>query len=466
MFETDKTLQPQLFAFTPRDLVSPESDIWLYMDLFESLDLSRFHKNYRGQGQLAKEPKLMLRTIFYGLTHGIVTGRKLESACRNDNRFIVLSGDIRPDRRTLNRFFDRHQSLMREFFADIVRMAQKMDLVSLGQIALDGSRFKGQTSRSSMKYGKMQRAISHIEANLDQLRADVRAENASGTSKDTLPREIIDQERRLARIKQAAAAIEAEYRDRRGHKKSEIPDEESRKSLNDPDALFLSHKSRGLEVGYNVQAAVEEKNQIIVAAHVHTKASDSEALPKLLDEVEETCKETPGRVLADLGYKSAANVQDIESRNADCYIAAGSDTHKELEVEFFEQITPIDGTGDYRCLQGKTLKVRSRRKDSGRIEFYLSKDFCTNCPFGTTCKAFGKKVITIMKEADREAIARLHARSRTEEFKEVYRRRKAIVEPVFGNIKNKGMSILVVGREKVTAWWFMACTAHNIEKII
>ena len=103
MFQTDRTIERQLFAFTHRDLVSEDSDVWLYMDLFDDLDLSDFDSSYCAQGQAAKEPKLMLRTLFYALTHGIISGRKLQEVCRNDNRYVVLSGNTRPDRRTFDR---------------------------------------------------------------------------------------------------------------------------------------------------------------------------------------------------------------------------------------------------------------------------------------------------------------------------------------------------------------------------
>jgi transposase len=98
MFQDDQTLQNQLFAMSYRDLVSEDSDAWLYVDLFETLDVGHFHSDYQEQGQTAKEPRLMLRTLFYGLTHGVVSGRKLQEVCRNDNRFIVLSGNLRKSR--------------------------------------------------------------------------------------------------------------------------------------------------------------------------------------------------------------------------------------------------------------------------------------------------------------------------------------------------------------------------------
>jgi len=137
LFQTDNTLQPQLFAFSIRDLVPADSDIWLYIDLFDELDLEEFDWDYSSQGQHAKDPKLMLRTIFYGLTHRVSSGRRLAVACAHDVRFLVLSGEQYPDARTFHRFIRRHEERMPELFAQVVRLAMKMGLANLGRIAIE-----------------------------------------------------------------------------------------------------------------------------------------------------------------------------------------------------------------------------------------------------------------------------------------------------------------------------------------
>ena len=468
MFEADHTLQQQLFAFSHRDLVSEESDVWLYIDLFDSLDTSDFREKYSGQGQLAKEPKMILRTIFYGLTHGVVSGWKLENACRNDNRFIVLSGHTRPDKRTLHRFLIRHGSLMPKLFVKIVRLAQQMQLVSLGRIAIDGSRFKGNTSSiKKMRYDKMQRAVKYIEEELKKLRKDLEESNASESTdvEDQLPEEIKDKSTRLSKIQRAIEEIEKEHKEKDRAKSEENPRESDQKSLNDPEALSLSHKTKGFMFGYNLQAAVDEKSQIIVAAELHHKATDYQSLPNLLQQTNENCGANPEQVLADLGYKSAENVIVVEQSNSTPIIAVGSGENVDIDTEFLEQVEPTGNLKEYRCMNGKILRGYTK-KQTGHTEFSIPREFCKGCAFAESCKAYGKKTIAIPSEEKRQAMQRLHSSSRTQEFKDDYKRRKAIVEPVFGNIKNKGLKIFVKGKKKVAIWWQMACTAHNIEKII
>lgn len=462
MFQTDQTLERQLFAFTHRDLVADDSDVWLYVDLFDKLDLTAFTSDYVSQGQAAKHPSLMLRTLFYGLTHGMVSGRKLADACRNDNRYVVLSGDTRPDCRTLHRFLCRHEERVAALFTQVVRLAAAMGLVKLGRVAIDGSRFKANTSKhKAMSYDRMQKAIAEIMAELDTMRTELAKANAAeanGAEDDSrLPEEIARREARLARIEAAKKALEEEAG-------GEDVEKKAQKSFFDHDALPLGGKG-GFMYGYNAQAAVDEESQIIVAAELHDSAADSKALPAILDEVEETCGKTPDEVLADAGYMSAANIADVEARNALPLIAVGKG-EAQASVSLAEQLKP-GAPGEYLCPAGKTLPVACRRKD-GSSELRLPGRFCNNCPLRAGCRLYPKrgKRFKVAAESDRQIFARHHARMREDGARAAYSRRKVICEPVFGNLKNKGIRILVRGQRKVAAWWKLAATAHNIEKIV
>ena len=465
VFRSDLTSQSQIFAFTVRDLVAEDSDTWLYVDLFDRLDLGVFYADYVSQGQPGIDPKLMVRTIFYGLAHGIVSGRKLAESCRCEVRYIVLSGEQRPDFRTFHRFVDRHHERLGALFAQVVRLAQKMGLVSLGRIAIDGSRIKGNTSKhKAMSYGRMQHTVDKIKEELATLKAQMAEENAASARDvaDSLPNEIALRENRLAKIEAAKKALEEEA-------KGEAVDPKASKSFNDLEAMPMAKVGHEFKYGYNAQAAVDEQSQIIVAAELHDNPQDSHALPMMLDKVEETCGRSAAEVLADSGYQSDANLEAVEAKGATPYIAAarGEET---VELTVAEQVVATGIPHEYLCPAGKQLPVSVRRSD-GRTVVQPPDGFCAGCPFQKTCRLFQKtrtaKTITIVSEPHRQVRSSNLARLRDARGQEVYRRRKAIVEPVFGNIKsNKGMRILVKGRRKVGLWWKMAATAHNLEKIV
>ena len=463
MFQTEGTIQRQLFAFTHRDLVATDSDVWLYADLFDQIDIEDFDADYVSQGQSAKDPRLMLRTIFYGLTHGMVSGRKLGEACRNDNRYVVLSGNTQPDGRTFQRFINRHDERFSDLFVQVVRIATAMGLVKLGRVAIDGSRFRANTSKhKAMSYDRMKKAVDEITAELAVLKEQLAEENSStATDKEEdgrLPREIARREDRLARIQAAKAALEAQA-------ESGVPKDKAQKSFADHDALLLGGKGEFI-YGYNAQAAVDEHSQIIVAAHLHDCAADSGALPGMIEAVKETCGQVPTAILADAGYMSAANVATSESASIEPLIAVGKG-ETGTSVSVAEQLRPGDAPHEYFCPAGKQLPIKGRRSD-GSTQLHPDGRFCNKCPMREGCRLHSKrgKTINVPPEPQRQVLARHHARMREEKAKEAYRRRKVICEPVFGNLKNKGLRILVRGAKKVSTWWKIAATAHNIEKIV
>ena len=408
----------------------------------------------------------MLRAMFYGLTHGVVSGRKLCEVCRNDNRFIVLSGNLRPDRRTFDRFIRRHEERFSGLFVQVVRLAQKMGLVSLGRVALDGSKFKAAADKD-MRYEKMGRALGYIENNLKQLKKDLAQANTDEATEleSKITKELKDQTIRRDRIATAKAAIEADFATRKKKSSSERK-EKAKKALVDPEALSLWKRGGGYMHGYNAQAAVDDKAQIVVAATLEDSATDYGALPALVDQVQENCGKHPQAYLADSGYQSVDNLKKVTEVGSQALVCRkASRTKDPLEEEIHEQLTKGSHDREYFCKDGRRLDLASRRKD-GYLSFRMKADFCQGCSQQNNCHFFGKKHPEVLDDQDRELYKTFLAFSRTEEWKETYKRRKVIVEPVFGNIKNKGIRIFVRGKQAVSTWWNIATTAHNIEKMV
>ena len=462
MFETDHTVQRQLFAFTHRDLVAEGSDVWLYVDLFDNANLEEFDFSYKSQGQAAKEPKLMLRTLFYALTHGICSGRKLTEVCRHDNRFIVLSGDTRPDRRTFDRFIRRHEEAIDRFFIDVVRMAQVMGLASLGRVAIDGTKLQVSPGKH-MRYDKMGRAMGYIREELEELKTSLQDANAKEATpdKNELEEQISTREKRLALIQRAKEQIDEEFK--RSKLKASKKDQrkpKATKALHDPEALSLGASAK-FPYGYNAQAAVDSDSQIIVAADLSDSANDSRSLPGLLDEMNETCGGSARKVLADSGYNSYENLRAVKEHGSTPYIAGGRE-YAEAKLKPLEQVRKKAEA--FTCLSGRSLTVKSQ--NATRVVFSLSSQFCKGCTFKDTCQLFGKKSCEIPSGDKGRYLKQYYRRRRTPGFKDTYRYRKAIVEPVFGNIKNKGLKLFHRGRRKTYIFWRMACTAHNIEKMV
>lgn len=465
MFRTDLTKQRSIFAFTVRDFVAEKSDVWLYVDLFDHLDLEDFDADYVSQGKEGVEPKLILRAMFYGLTHGIASCRKLGDVCCNDNRYIVLSGEQYPAARTFQRFIIRHATRLDALFVQVVKLAQEMGLAKLGRVAFDGSRFKASTSKhKAMSFGRMDQAMTQIREELAKLKEDLRRANANedGGNDSMLPEEITRREKRLAKIKAAKERLEKD------HNAQPVPDK-AQKSFADHDALPMAKQGEEFMYGYNCQAAVDSENQIIVAADLHDAPNDYQALPGLLSQTEENCGAKAEAVLADCGYRSSENLAAIEANGATSYVALGKGENLPAQDVRACINVGVDESGNISvtCPAGINMSIKNRHAD-GSIGVRLPKRACGKCPLRAECplSPLTQKMIHLPKPEHLNAVMGNHTRMQSNDGQQIYRRRKVIVEPVFGNIKNKGMKILVRGRSKVRTWWRMACTAHNMEKIV
>ena len=465
MFQSDQTLQPSIFAFSHRDLVDKDSDVWLYIDLFDHVDISDFDSSYSYQGQAAKDPKLMLRTIFYALTHGINSGHKLAEVSRNDNRFIVLSGDTRPDRRTYDRFIRRHEKNLDALFVQLVHIATAMGLVSLGRVAIDGSRFRAYAN-GHMRYEKMERAIQHIRDDLNKLKKDLQTENSIESTQlsNRLEKEISERERRIELIKRAKEQIDKEYAGQVSIKscKKDKRKPNAIKTLHDPEALSFGASAK-FSFGYNLQAAVDDKSQIVVAAEVHDSSADSKALPVMLESIKENTGSAPEKVLADNGYYSYENLKAIKDFGSIPYVSVGAES-RESEEKSFEQISKKGQ--DYYCLAGHKLNAKTKSVSKNYAVLDLTQAPCSDCPMKDRCRSFSNDTVVVHTGKKGSYLRNYLKRSKSKVFKEIYRNRKRIVEPVFGNIKNKGHKIYVRGTTSVKSWWRLVCSAHNIEKIV
>ncbi len=314
----------------------------------------------------------------------------------------------------------------------VLQLCQAAGLVKLGHVALDGTKIKANASKhKAMSYERMKKSEAELEAEVDRWLAAAEAadreEDALYGDKrgDEMPDWVADKQKRLAKIREAKAALEAEAqaaaeaerqaraakeakRLAEGRKKngktpkppSDEPEAKAQRNFTDPDSRILKTKD-GYIQGYNAQAAVDAHAQIIVAHGLTPSMSDHGQLVPLVDAIAANVARKPKEVSADAGYCSEANLASLDERGIKAYIATGRAKH------------PGTGRG------GGPLTQAMRRK---------------------------------LRKAGR--------RSR-------YRLRKQLPEPVFGQIKEaRGFTqFLLRGLEKVTAEWAMVCTGHNLKKL-
>ena len=438
---------PDQILLLPPDMRQwlPEDDLaYFVMDVVDALDLSAVYNAYSRSraGQPPYDPRMMTSLILYSYCVGIPSSRKIEAATYNQIPFRVLTADQHPDHDTIADFRKRHLKALAGLFVDVLQLCQKAGMARLGHISLDGTKVKANASKhKAMSYGRMEKTIQQLEAEVEQLFEEAQtvdenedARYGKGKRIDEIPEDLQRRQARLAKIKEAKQAIEAqaqaeaeaqrqtmkekedalekEGKSRRGRKPKEPSDEppaKAQRNFTDPDARIMKDgASKSFEQAYNTQIATNE-DQVIVGRNVTQETNDKKQLKPLIEEVKEANGAKPDKVSSDSGYYSDDNVEYLESEGIDGYIATGSQKHS-------EKVPPAP---------------------RGRIP----KD-------ATTKEKMARKV-------------------RTQKGRATYSKRKHIVEPVFGQIKEvRGFRRFSLrGLENVTSEWDIVCLTHNILKL-
>ena len=422
-----KTFRPydpdQLLLMPPAlaDWVPEDHLVRFVSDVVDTLNLTAIEEAYpEGRGYPPYHPRMMVKVLLYGYCTGVYSSRKIARQLTDSVAFRFLAAGNQPDFRTVSEFRKRHGEALTGLFAQVLRLCRRAGLVKLGQVAVDGTKIKANASKhKAMSYRRMQEAEAALTAVVADLlrRAEAadRAEDArDGPDQrgDELPAELAQRESRLAKIQEAKAALEAEARTQAqaaGKPPDDAhPPDKAQRNFTDPESK-IQKTSDGFIQGYNAQVAVDATAQVIVAQHVTAASPDAEQLQPAVDALIRGLHRRPRVVLADAGYWSEANAVALQARGIDVLIATGRRKHRE----------PVPVAPRGRPPAGLTVKERMVRS---------------------------------------LATLRGHAR---------YARRKAIVEPPFGQIKHaRGFrQFLRRGLRAVGDEWALICTSHNLLKL-
>jgi transposase len=486
--------QTTLLPPSPREWLAEDHQVYVLLDLVEELDLSEIlipaqAKDPRGEKGF--DPRMMTMLLLYAYCVGTVSSRKIERACYEDLAFRVLTGNQQPDHSRISDFRRRNLDALKGLFVQILRLCQKAGMVSLGHVALDGTKVKANASKhKAMSHERMLRAEKQLAQEINALmrKAEILdAQDDRRYGKDNrgsdLPDELRRRQDRLERIRQArkemeaetaaaaarqrqeeadqarveadaskeadapaaeqaelnkraeAAAVKAkaarekaietaaeagleppdleplaaEAMPRRGlaRKANGTPTQKTQRNFTDADSHLMKSNGHYIQ-GYNCQLAVDSDHQVIVALGVSNQAPDVEHLEPMVQRIAATADALPDVLTADAGYWSEANAKICAEQGIDAYIATG------------------------RLAHGQPLPPKRG---------------------------------PMPKDADGKA--RMARKLRSKAGSRIYSQRKAIVEPVNGQIKEaRGLRrFLLRGLEKADGEWHLIAATHNLLKL-
>lgn len=395
-----------------------------------------YERDHRGAPPY--HPRMMVALLVYGYCVGVPWSRKIERKTYEDVAFRVLAAGQHPDHTRISEFRRIHSEALAGLFTQVLKLCVGTGLVKLGHVSLDGTKLKANGSKhKAMSYDRMKAQEAELSKKVETLLAAAEAADAEDDAKygkgrrgDELPAELQRAESRLARIRAAKAALEAEAKaahekeqrdkdDPPGGPSGELPShqvphtnegrptEKAQRNFTDPESR-IQKTNDGFVQGYNAQAVVDEQTQVIVAQALTNQSPDPEHLVPMVEQVKHNCGEYPAKLSADMGYYSDTNVTHAEACGIDPYIAAGRQKHG---------TSPPSVRG--RPPAGLSIKERMARK------------------------------------------------LRTKRGKVEYAKRKKIVEPVFGQVKAiRGLrQLLRRGIDAARTEWAFICATHNLLKL-
>ena len=455
MSKTYREYEPDQLLLLPPNMREwlPEGHLALFIsDVVDELDLSAIMQVYEegdGRGYPPFHPRLMVKLLVYAYCKGKPSSRKIEQATHDEVPYRVLAAGQHPDHDTIAAFRKRHLSALADLFMQVLRLCQKAGLVKLGHVALDGTKIKANASKhKAMSYGRMCEKEQELEREVAALLKEAEAADAAEDAKygpgkrgDELPAELARRDSRLKKIREAKAALEAQAREQAAAKAAAVeqrlaerkqeeeetgrkppgrppalpdveqakPEPKAQRNFTDPESRIMKDgASKGFEQCYNAQAAVDGQAQIIVAAEVTQETNDKQQLAPMFSQIQENLGRLPERGSADAGYFGEEQLTDASLKDVELYVPPDRQAH---------------------------------RKDDPTKE-----------------KAHRPQ--TPLAKRMREKLSSVAGRA-------VYKMRKAIVEPVFGQIKERRgfRRFSFRGLANVAAEWKLIALTHNLLKL-
>lgn len=459
------------------DLLSCDHECYLYNDIFQQLDTSSLESKYSRIGQNAYHPRLIVSILIYSYSRGVFSSRQIERRCNEDLSFMYIADMNCPNFRVLSDFRKNNADFFHACFKQSVLLAMELGLASLGHVSLDGSKFKADSSKhKAMSYKRLKEKEKELMAEIDSLieKASKCDEEEDREYKEKtgyeIPEDLKHKEERLAQIQTAKEALEKREQALNPGKKI---DDTKQISFADTDARIMGKKGN-FDYQYNGQICVDQDNQIIIAQHLSQNANDKKEIEPAISNIKDTTGTLPSTLSADNGYMSGENLEALEVAGLDAYVATdkGEKKSKVTLSESNRKLVKSDFTYNeqddcFTCPGGQILVLRSETKD-GKKKYQGSFEYCSNCSYVNRCCESKKGNARTINTDDKEPLRQqMNEKMEQETSKEIYAKRKVIVEPVFGQIKNSGFRRFSLrGFKKVRGEFSLMCTVHNIKKIM
>jgi transposase len=499
VFKALTSSQSVMFPENIGDRIPDNHPVRLVNKVVDGLDLSSIISNYKGGGTSSFHPRMMVKVLFYSYLSNVYSCRKIEKALQENIYFMWLSGNSTPDFRTINDFRGKRlKTQIHGLFAEVVKLLQELNLVSLDMQYIDGTKIESAANRYTFVWRKSTekhkaKLEEKIKTVLQEIDAHIKTDAKENTSElpqniDTalLKEKLSELNTKLKQSPKTIAkqleTLQNEHLPRleKYEKQLEILGDRNSYSKTDTDASFMrlkdDHMQNGqLKPAYNSQISSEE--QFITHYSIHQTAGDTTTLASHLNGFEEAYNQQSKDVVTDAGYGSEENYEMLEAKGIDAYVKYNyfhKDQKRSIKNNpFLSQNLFYNKEKDfYVCPMGQHMQNigESKRTSSNgydaKVTRYQAKR-CEGCPLRGLChQAKGNRTIEVnyrlieLKEKAKELL--------NSELGLAHRSKRPIeVEAIFGQLKsnNKFIRFTLRGLKKVNLEFGLMAIAHNLRKL-
>jgi transposase len=445
------------------------------VNTLKQIDVEMFWEKEDKGGEPPFHPRGMLGLIFYGISLGVFSSRKLEGGCRDHLGFMYVSGHMKPDHATICRFIRDHYEAVVEVFSQLLYLGHEQGFIDYQEIATDGTKIKGNASKrfsgTIADFEKRKKRFAEkIESALKKLQEVNDKEEEEYWKRK---KERYEENRR--KMEDFLKTAQKEYNRQGKERVQNITDNDSR----------MMKMGKEYQQGYNAQISVCGKNGMIVAAEVVNAENDQNMLPEMIAKVNKSKPEggaegTPEKHLADNGYVNLSTMEYIKENEIDAYLPMSADKHAyddkaQPEGKVSVEECTVREEGNKVILSCPGGRCFEKGKEENREVYTFTAGVaarCEGCKHFERCRGHLKGVdkkfeVTAQYLKIADFLEAHRAKMRTDEARRIYSRRMDIVEKVFGHIKEDWGYKKILRRTlpRVKCEWLFVVIAYNIKKM-
>lgn len=410
------------------------------------------------QGRPEYDPKTMVKLLLYSYSYGVRSSRQIERACHHNLSYIWLTGNLKPDHKTIARFRQENLNLLKGLLKQCVHLCVKLHLIDGHVLFIDGTKIR---ANASAKWSWTEKKCSEVLADLDERIQNLLAEcqtldqaEATQTSHVQMPEDLAQAQNLREKVQKALEELKTK--------------EQKRTNLTDPDCAVM-RSVQGNHAAYNVQNVVDDKQGLIVSTEAVSDPNDSQQFAQQVDNAKEQLGHNPQTVCADAGY---ANTEELEKAETDgVQVIVPSQTqalHEKAGPFHHDQFKYDHECNCYICPTGQILSYSGSQKP-GISKAYRMKSgrICQACPhFGAcTSSSRGRTITRMLNEETKKHFEALY---HSPQGQDIYSKRKQKAEHPFGYIKRilKADGFLLRGRTAVQTESSLWATCFNLTRMI